>query len=382
MSAPSSSNFFAGLSDYAGTVTFATVIVMLCIGQYKPKFDLRSSAKWMVYFDVFAFVIAYTGLVLADRLDTCGSMYFWFAADIIWCFKDGFKYTFIVYRCTRISGSLNRLPSYLTFGISIALYFLYMSQVYNFHACATNHSGHVANHWATILLYSVWMVIDIVASVVMIRKLTQVVSSDVTAFPSRMELYKKIVFREEARLLVATVAMGIVTVLVILNVFKEATTPPIAPIAFVYVQLILFMSSTKIDPGTPSSAPSDRGVTRSTHGSGGPTVILTPKSPNGRDEDPAWNEWDRGAKVETYSMKLSDVDSFSSRHAGMSSYGLRANGSEPFYLQPSNIDDVSVRGGSKSQGMYHGGKGEGFSALDRGDPAGQGRGARPPPQRW
>ncbi|KAJ3262697.1 hypothetical protein HK104_006731 [Borealophlyctis nickersoniae] len=252
--------FFGGLSDYAGSVAFATVIVMFCLGQWQVKFDLKYSARWMIYFDVAAWVVAYTGLVVADKLSSCGVMGFWFVADLVWNFKDGFKYTYIVYRCTRILGSTDRRPSYATFIISIALYFLYMGESYKFTGtCTESNLGHVSFNWTVVLLYGVWMLIDLIASVIMIRKLTSVVGA-VASLPSRMEVYRRMVIREEARLLMATFAMCVVTVLSIVNVVKKGATAPISAITFVYVQLLLYMSSIKIE--NPSAA-SEQGKTSS-----------------------------------------------------------------------------------------------------------------------
>ncbi|KAJ3292376.1 hypothetical protein HK104_005342 [Borealophlyctis nickersoniae] len=249
--------FFGGLSDFAGSVAFATVMVMFCLGQWQVGFNLRDTAKWMIYFDVLAWIVAYTGLVVADHLTPCGVTAFWFVGDFIWCFKDGLKYTYIVYRCTRISGSTDRRPPLATFALSVGLYFLYMGESYNFSGdCNTTNLGHVTVNWAVVLLYVVWMLIDVVASMIMLRKLTQVVG-DVASLPSRMEIYRKMVIREEARLLLATAAMAIVTILSIVNVISKGATAPIGAITFVYSQLLLYMSSLKIET---SSASSEKGV--------------------------------------------------------------------------------------------------------------------------
>ncbi|KAJ3297215.1 hypothetical protein HK104_000732 [Borealophlyctis nickersoniae] len=273
--------FFNDLSQFAGTVAFATVMVMLCLDQYKAAFRLKHTARWMVYFDVLAWIVAYAGLMVKNDLSPCQQTYFWFAADLIWAFKDGFKYTYIVYRCTRISGSTDRRPSIATFVISVALYFLYMARSYNFSGdCSTaNTSGHVTINWAVILLYGVWMLIDIVASVIMIRKLTHVVR-DVAYLPGRMAVYTTMIIREEARLLLATLAMGIVTILATINVFNPGATAPLSAITFVYVQLLLYMNSIKIQP---PSAGSERGQSRHPASTSAfDSQMMWPGSPTGK----------------------------------------------------------------------------------------------------
>ncbi|ORY38332.1 hypothetical protein BCR33DRAFT_788917 [Rhizoclosmatium globosum] len=113
-----------------GMVSFATVLFMLHTDSYQIDWRPPSWVRIMIYLDALAFFIYYLGGLIQDS-GSC-QMYYWVlvASEVVWSFKDAFKFGYIVFRGLAIVGNKRIYPFLITPLISLALYWHYIYVVY------------------------------------------------------------------------------------------------------------------------------------------------------------------------------------------------------------------------------------------------------------
>ncbi|KAJ3092984.1 hypothetical protein HK100_006798, partial [Physocladia obscura] len=245
----STQNWFDSTNNAMGMVSFATVIMMFSNGIWQLDFTPRTWVRWMVYFDALAFLIEYIGTCSNDLMPECWKQNaYWLGADLVWSFKDAFKYGYIAYKALSINGMKQTWPCYLVVVISLLLYWLLCVQAYGF--SMPNCPPNFASQGPRVALYLYWTVVDIVATVMIVIKMRTVVANSKTA-NTDSTIYYVIQFREELRLIVVAVGMLAVTILSIINAINPSFNAlNIWRIVFVYVQLILVMGSQKVAAGS------------------------------------------------------------------------------------------------------------------------------------
>ncbi|KAI8610623.1 hypothetical protein BC830DRAFT_1172573 [Chytriomyces sp. MP71] len=242
-----------GASKYIGLVTFATLLVMVNNDNWKLNWTPKSLCRWMVYFDALAFVCVYVGQSLTTDATSCETTNLYYViGDGIWSLKDACKYAFIVHKSCVIANAHVRQRKRLTFvsaTCSLLIYWIYMYGAYSFVApCPGNMEGVV---WPQALLYAFWTFVEISASVVVLRKFYSIIAQLKDADMEHAQ-YRMVKVREEFRLLISCTLMVVVTVFQVARALNPMLTEVrIAPIVFVYVQLLLVLGS-QMDPGMQS----------------------------------------------------------------------------------------------------------------------------------
>ncbi|KAI8614677.1 hypothetical protein BC830DRAFT_1126130 [Chytriomyces sp. MP71] len=111
--------------------------------------------------------------------------------------------------------------------------------------CPGNLEGEV---WPQALLYAFWTIVEISASVVVLRKLYSIIAQLKDAEMGHAH-YRIVKMREEIRLLISCTLMVVVTLFQAARAMNSLLTDVrIAPIVFVYVQLLLVLGSQR-EPG-------------------------------------------------------------------------------------------------------------------------------------
>ncbi|KAI9327088.1 hypothetical protein BDR26DRAFT_102689 [Obelidium mucronatum] len=265
----STQSWFNSTNDAMGMVTFATIVMMFSNNIWQLDYTPRTWVRWMIYFDAVAFLIAYVGTCANDLMPECWKQNaYWLAADIVWSFKDGFKYGYIAYKSLSICGYKTRWPCYATVVISLLLYWLLLIQAYGF--SMPNCPGQFKSQAPRVTLYLFWTLVDVVASVMIVNKMRQVVANSKGA-NADSTVYYIIKFREELRLIVAAVGLCAVTILSVINAVNPSFNAlNIWRIVFVYIQLLMVMGSQKVVVGGGSSVNSQVASTVSHPGGGAP----------------------------------------------------------------------------------------------------------------
>ncbi|KAJ3072209.1 hypothetical protein HDU98_004051 [Podochytrium sp. JEL0797] len=277
----STQTWFNETNNSMGMVTFATVIMMFANNIWQLDTTPKTWVRWMVYFDAVAFLIAYIGTCVSDLTPACWQQNaFGLAADLVWSFKDAFKYGYIAYKAISICGIKVRWPCHATVVVSLILYWLLCIQAYGF--SMPDCPGQFKSQGPRIALYLYWTLVDVVASAMIVWKMTKVVANSKGA-NADTTIYYMIKFREELRLLVASVGMLAVTVLSIAHaVNPDFNALNIWRIVFVYVQLLLVMGSQKVVAGASSrQSTSQQPASRLSHSAQGQSKL----APNSRKQD-------------------------------------------------------------------------------------------------
>ncbi|KAJ3079524.1 hypothetical protein HDU99_010677 [Rhizoclosmatium hyalinum] len=258
-----------------GMVSFATVVMMFANNIWQLDSTPRTWVRWMIYCDALAFFIAYVGTCANDLMPECWKQNaYWLAADLVWSFKDAFKYGYIAYKALSICGIKTRWPAYATVVGSLILYWILCYQAYGF--TMPDCPGQFKSQVPRVILYLYWTVVDVVASAMILWKMSQVVANSKGA-NADSSVYYIIKFREEIRLLVVAFGMLAVTILSIIHAANpDFNALNIWRIVFVYVQLLLVMGSQKVVVGGGSSANSQVG---SNHSEDKNNTLRAPSAP-------------------------------------------------------------------------------------------------------
>ncbi|KAI9347215.1 hypothetical protein BDR26DRAFT_854755 [Obelidium mucronatum] len=113
-----------------GTVTFATVIFMLHTNSYSISLHPRTWVRSMIYLDALAFWVYYLSEIVKDSSSCTQFTLLQMVADVIWSFKDAFKFGYIVYRGLAIVGSKRQWPHVYTGLLSLIFYWYYIYLTY------------------------------------------------------------------------------------------------------------------------------------------------------------------------------------------------------------------------------------------------------------
>ncbi|KAJ3030198.1 UNVERIFIED_CONTAM: hypothetical protein HDU68_009839 [Siphonaria sp. JEL0065] len=259
---PSTQKWFDSTNDAMGMVTFATIVMMFSNNIWQLDFTPRTWVRWMIYLDALAFLVAYIGTCANDLMPECWKQNaYWLAADLLWSFKDAFKYGYICYKSLSICGHKVRWPCYVVVVISLLLYWLLCIQAYGF--SMPGCPGQFKSQAPRVALYLYWTCVDIVASVMVVNKMRAVVANSKGA-NADSSVYYIIKFREELRLVVAAVGLCSVTILSVIHaVNPDFNALNIWRIVFVYIQLLMVMGSQKVVVGGGSSQNSQAASTAS-----------------------------------------------------------------------------------------------------------------------
>ncbi|KAI9346905.1 hypothetical protein BDR26DRAFT_855336 [Obelidium mucronatum] len=162
------------------------------------------------------------------------------AAGIVWSFKDGLKYGYMAYKAVKLGDIKADWPYYATLVGSLLLYWIFLLTGNGFEGpkCTplTTSMG------PKVALYLYWTLVDIVASLVVLNKMRKAIKMSKDAKIENKE-FNSIKFKEEIRLLIASVGMTIVTILSIINAFNPSfNVLSIWRIVFVYIQLLMVLS--------------------------------------------------------------------------------------------------------------------------------------------
>ncbi|KAJ3374752.1 hypothetical protein GGF31_006649 [Allomyces arbusculus] len=277
----------ATLATAGGLISFSTCMVMTALGRSAVQFDHAHAVRWMVWFDAVAFVVFYSSSTAAESLDGCGRAAMWFAADLIWSFKDAARIDYMVSRAlilaARGAHAANALPprrsrlarqcarvqwAATTAVLSLILYWVFMAQVYNFSApgcIGRPDTAQVAasSAWA-VVLYSYWSICDLASGTLIVHTFWVTYHADAAAaagattttaatagssmglakLAARHAVYRNIILREEGRVLLSLAGMLYITVSV--TIAKWTQTPIMTPPVFPFCQLLLFLSTVPI----------------------------------------------------------------------------------------------------------------------------------------
>ncbi|KAI9327089.1 hypothetical protein BDR26DRAFT_876061 [Obelidium mucronatum] len=239
----STQQWFDKTNNAMGMVSFATLLMMFSNDLWQLDWTPRTWVRWMVYFDSLAFLISYIGTSLEDLMPYCWQRNaFKLAAGIVWSLKDALKYGYLAFKATKISGYQNlRFPYYLAACGSLVLYWIFLLTGYGF--VEPNCAPMTKSQVPRLALYLYWSVVDLGTSVVVINKMRQVISASKEVKMDHTEFYT-VKFREEIRLLIASIGMSIVTVLSIISIVEpKFNVLSIWRIVFVYLQLVMVMAS-------------------------------------------------------------------------------------------------------------------------------------------
>ncbi|KAJ3396356.1 hypothetical protein HDU80_009987 [Chytriomyces hyalinus] len=231
-----------------GVVAFSSVLFMLHMDAYTVDSHPRSWVRWMVYLDALAFFVLYQADLVRD-VSTC-SMHtsIYMAADIVWSFKDFFKFGYLVYRGLAIVGSKRVYPIYWTAAGSLVLYWIYIACAYGHALGSTDCTLDGFNDNSLIALYLYWTLVEVVVSAMVVRKMSKV-QRKVRMANFAVETYDRFKFKEEVRLLIACIGMGMVTSVTIVDSLAGFDRRDLAltRFVFVYMQLLLLLGSASGD---------------------------------------------------------------------------------------------------------------------------------------
>ncbi|KAI9346490.1 hypothetical protein BDR26DRAFT_916453 [Obelidium mucronatum] len=244
----SQQKWFSETNAAMGMVSFSTVLVMFSSNIWQLDRTPRTWIRWMAYFDALAYLIVYVGTSLNELMPECWKQNsYWLAADLVWSFKDAFKYGYISYKALSICGFKARWPCYATMIGSLLLYWLLCVQAYGF--TAPDCHGTFKSQGPRVALYLYWTLVDVVASAMILHKMSSIVSNSKEVNTDN-KVYYVIKFREEIRLLAVSVGMFAVTIVCIHHALNpEAEYLNIWSIVFVYCQVLLVMGSQKVVVG-------------------------------------------------------------------------------------------------------------------------------------
>ncbi|KAJ3022444.1 UNVERIFIED_CONTAM: hypothetical protein HDU68_009146 [Siphonaria sp. JEL0065] len=251
MALPSSSSVdkINQLNFSMGTVSFATVVFMLHSNSYTISLHPRTWVRSMIYLDSLGFFIYYLAEFIQDSASCKQYTLMQMMADVVWSFKDAFKFGYIVYRGLAISGSKRNWPYIYTALISLILYWYFIYLTYIPMLQSPNCQATAATN-PKIILYSYWSLIEIGISLVIVIKMS-IAQQRVRAANFAVETYSRYKQKEEMRLLIACVGMGTVTMLEVVDHFRGSNVWQkevyITRIVFVYLQLMLLLGSTTGD---------------------------------------------------------------------------------------------------------------------------------------
>ncbi len=250
MTGPSPLEFSQGLNRNAGLITLTTVVVLVFTNSWriqwqKPKYMV----VLMVYADAIAVFISWTATLTRDVMSTCSNLSLFFAADFVWSIKDALKYSYFVYRTVRVCLPEQRHPLRIvkaTAVISAILYWILMSQVYDFSMCQSSVTSAAQGVvWSLPALYFFWCFVDVITGVFLVRKLLKHSSRLTTASSTSydLNLFPALATREEFRLAISGGLMLLVTVLSLIKVFlKKKDMLTMNAVVFTLVQTIIVCS--------------------------------------------------------------------------------------------------------------------------------------------
>ncbi|KAI9327090.1 hypothetical protein BDR26DRAFT_876062 [Obelidium mucronatum] len=172
-------------------------------------------------------------------------------------FKDCFKYGYMAFKASTICGLRSPWPCYVTGGVSLLLYWIVLIAGIGFKSPMCEPLTH--NKGPLVVLYVYWTVVDVVASAMIIHRVRKVILKSKAVKIDYSEFYQ-LKFREETRLLFVSVGMTVVTILEIFAAVQDSFSTNLISlwrIVFVYIQLVMVLTSQKVTEGSGGASLSD-----------------------------------------------------------------------------------------------------------------------------
>ncbi|KAI9209382.1 uncharacterized protein BJ171DRAFT_116618 [Polychytrium aggregatum] len=181
--------FMQSLDGVAGVVSITSLCTIIFLNSWRISFNYRSLLRLMVYTDCVAWVFDFLSLTYLP--DTCPGWTFQVLSNVVWCIKDTFKFTYIVWR-TIYTFSATRQdidPIWVHIGsmgagiVSFVLYAVFMAFYYSgFRQCTAvdEESAQIP----LLVLYVYWLMVDVVCTLSIIWTVYRI------AYPKTMGQHK------------------------------------------------------------------------------------------------------------------------------------------------------------------------------------------------
>ncbi|KAI9206762.1 uncharacterized protein BJ171DRAFT_485978, partial [Polychytrium aggregatum] len=187
----------------SGFPSFCALLIIIILDRWMIHTkDFRSLVTLMVYCDCLAEILVWIAPMWASA-SLCQTTWLYWASDMIFSFKDMFKFGFIAWRATLISCPRMRHArivqiTFAAAGLSLLLYHAYIWTSYNLSGDCSGHASASGSAIALILLYGYWFLVEAAAAAAMIYTLRRAATLESRAKISAEENFAAKVMRKEA----------------------------------------------------------------------------------------------------------------------------------------------------------------------------------------